>query len=227
MVKAVLLDAGGVLLDESNMEQRMAELVVQTIRSVAPEYVVDRYWQDVQEAVNRFAPKIYASVIWKHCAGDRALFDRLHHDLRARQREAEIPLALMLGIDKELIALHERYALILAGQYGAPIYELLDQVGVSELFVNRLSQDDFPITKPDPRYLVMLAESAGFLPEECIMVGDRLDNDIIPAKQSGMGTVLVRTGIHRDQVARIPQECPDIDQSSTCGLANAIVSHWG
>ena len=41
---------------------------------------------------------------------------------------------------------------------------------------------------------------AGCRPEEAVMVGDRLDNDIFPAKALGMGTVWVRQGlaVHQD-----------------------------
>jgi len=227
MFKAVLLDAGGVLLDESAMEQRVAELIVQTLNQVRPDYSLDQYWKDIQEAVDRFAPKAYAYVIWKYCDGDKSLFDKLHRDFHRRDNEAAIPMLPMPGIEKELHELGKRYALVAAGQYGARLYKVLDQIGVSGLFANRLSQDDFSITKPDPRYLIMLAEQAGFKPSECIMVGDRIDNDVIPAKQAGMGTVLVRTGIHRNQRSRLPHELPDIEQPTTNGLAMAIINCFG
>jgi len=40
----------------------------------------------------------------------------------------------------------------------------------------------------------MALDKAGCRPEEAIMIGDRLDNDIIPAKKMGMRTVWVRQG---------------------------------
>nr|MBN2277492.1 HAD hydrolase-like protein [candidate division Zixibacteria bacterium] len=41
------------------------------------------------------------------------------------------------------------------------------------------------------------------------MIGDRADNDIIPAKTIGMKTVLVLIGAHRCQQLRLPGERPD------------------
>jgi ribonucleotide monophosphatase NagD (HAD superfamily) len=38
------------------------------------------------------------------------------------------------------------------------------------------------------------------------MVWDRIDKDIIPAKMVGMKTVRIRTGIHKTQEARTPEE---------------------
>ena len=42
------------------------------------------------------------------------------------------------------------------------------------------------------------------------MVGDRIDKDIIPAKMVGMKTIRVKTGIHKNQEPRIPNEIPDL-----------------
>ena len=48
--------------------------------------------------------------------------------------------------------------------------------------------------KPDLRIFTMALDKAGCEPSEAVMVGDRLDNDIIPAKKLGMKTVWVRQG---------------------------------
>jgi len=48
--------------------------------------------------------------------------------------------------------------------------------------------------KPDPKIFTAALEKAGCEPEEAIMIGDRIDNDIIPAKKLGMKTVWVRQG---------------------------------
>lgn len=48
--------------------------------------------------------------------------------------------------------------------------------------------------KPDLRLFEMALQKAKCDPSDAIMVGDRLDNDIIPAKKLGMKTVWVRQG---------------------------------
>ena len=50
------------------------------------------------------------------------------------------------------------------------------------------------MAKPDRRIFEKALEMAGCTPEDAAMIGDRLDNDIYPAKMLGMKTVWVRQG---------------------------------
>jgi len=58
------------------------------------------------------------------------------------------------------------------------------------------------ITKPDPRYYEQIAQLLGVNPHQCIMVGDRIDKNIIPVKQVGMKTIWTRVGLHKNQVLK-------------------------
>ncbi len=49
--------------------------------------------------------------------------------------------------------------------------------------------------KPDKRIFEKAFELGVCTPQESVMVGDRLDNDIIPAKNIGMKTVWIRNGL--------------------------------
>ena len=48
--------------------------------------------------------------------------------------------------------------------------------------------------KPDPRIFLWALERAGCRPQDAVMIGDRIDNDIVPAKALGMRTVHLLTG---------------------------------
>lgn len=53
------------------------------------------------------------------------------------------------------------------------------------------------------------AKFKGCKPNEAVMIGDRLDNDIVPAKQLGMKTVWVRQGFAKYQSVTNETEQPD------------------
>jgi putative hydrolase of the HAD superfamily len=59
-------------------------------------------------------------------------------------------------------------------------------------------------------------------PQECIMVGDRIDNDVVPARSLGMRTVRIRTGRHREQRPRAWDETPDAEVEDAAGILAAI-----
>ncbi|WP_036527726.1 HAD family hydrolase [Nocardia sp. CNY236] len=56
------------------------------------------------------------------------------------------------------------------------------------------TSDDWGVQKPDPRFFEKVTESARCPMEEIVYVGDRIDNDVAPAKAVGMRTAYVRRG---------------------------------
>ena len=226
MRSTVLLDAGGVLLDESEHEEHVCITVVQLIRSAESSYTREQYWRDTAEAITRFCPSTPRYVLWKQSDHDRTRFELWWTRLRDALHERPAELRLFPEMVAEIPALADRFRVVMAGQYGEAVYDLLAAHHLDRYFANRLSQDDFPITKPDPRYLAHIAEASGVPTAACIMVGDRIDKDVIPAKQNGMGTVFVRTGIYRDQEPRTPEETPDLVLQSCRGLSAAVAARW-
>jgi FMN phosphatase YigB (HAD superfamily) len=50
------------------------------------------------------------------------------------------------------------------------------------------------IEKPEPAFFDRVAETCGCAPEEIAYVGDRVDNDVVPARAAGMLAVHLRRG---------------------------------
>ncbi len=221
-ITTVLLDAGGVILDESQHERVRAEVTAELLSEVVPGYSTASYFSDVEDAVRSFCPNAYQYVFWKHSRGSVELFDKLWDSYLERFAGKQPPLKLSNGLSAELKPLSSAFNVGIAGQYGRELLHLLRDEAVLDMFKYRFTQDDFSLTKPDPRYFEQIAEVCGARPWECVMVGDRVDKDVIPAKMLGMKTVLVRTGIHRNQQPRIPSERPDVELSSVIGLAASI-----
>ena len=62
----VLLDAGGVILDESEHEIVNAEIITSLLQRYKPAYTIQDYSDDVEFAVKMYCTHIYRSVIWKN-----------------------------------------------------------------------------------------------------------------------------------------------------------------
>lgn len=50
------------------------------------------------------------------------------------------------------------------------------------------------ISKPNPRIFEIALGRADCKAEHAVMIGDRIDNDVVPAKKMGMKTVWIRQG---------------------------------
>lgn len=221
MCKNVFLDAGGVILDETEHEQIRAALAVSLLDKQNSTYSIADYWDDVDEAVHIYVPQVYEYVFWKH-TGEYESFGKLYIEYKTLCNQLSPGLKLMHGISEVLPKLSRSYHLGVAGQYGKELITLLEEKDLVEYFKYTATQDDFLLTKPDPRYFEQILDKAGVEASESVMIGDRIDKDVIPAQQVGMKTIRIKTGLHRNQVARIPIEIADIEIDTIFEIEDAL-----
>jgi len=65
-----------------------------------------------------------------------------------------------------------------------------------------ISSTEAGLQKPDPAIFQLALDRAGCRPDQAVMIGDRIDNDIRPAKAIGMATVRIRQGLAKVQEPR-------------------------
>jgi HAD superfamily hydrolase (TIGR01509 family) len=82
--------------------------------------------------------------------------------------------------------------------------------------------DDLGLQKPDPGLFLHAVRTAGVAPAETLMVGDRLDYDIVPAKEAGMRTVWVLRGEAPDDPTPEQLAVPDATVQDLRGIAEVI-----
>ncbi len=113
------------------------------------------------------------------------------------------------GIPELLRELHERgIALGLAANQPLATIPTLDELGIGQYFQHRGVSGTHGFRKPDVRLFLAACADLDVEPSECVMVGDRIDNDVVPANALGMRSVLLRTGRHREQQVRSWDEVP-------------------
>lgn len=220
----IFLDAGGVILDETEHENRRAELTVKLISNINKSYNIEKYWSDVNLAVDTYITQIYNFIFWKNTQ-NIDLYNNIKKEYSIAWKEMNIPLTLMEGLKEVLNNLSEKYNIGILGQYNADIIKILNKSNLLKYFKYTETQEKYKITKPDPRYFELILKSANVKPEDSIMVGDRIDKDIIPAKQVGMKfCIRIKTGIHKNQIPRYPYEFPDLEINSIKDLINLDIA---
>jgi FMN phosphatase YigB (HAD superfamily) len=58
------------------------------------------------------------------------------------------------------------------------------------------SSERWGVEKPDAGFFARVAEEAGAPAEEILYVGDRVDNDVVPARAAGLQAIRIRRGAH-------------------------------
>jgi len=89
------------------------------------------------------------------------------------------------------------------------VSQRLDKWGILKFFDIVVSSAELGVSKPDKRIFEKAFELAGCLPTESVMVGDRLDNDIKPAKSLGMKTIWIRTELSKYQDSNYGKDIAD------------------
>jgi putative hydrolase of the HAD superfamily len=175
-----------------------------------------------EAAVAAFVPDAYAHMVETLCGGDPRTVERVRQRVRAMVGNLDV-FQLRPEIDGLLRRLNDRGLKlgIVANQPQAAC-ERLARAGISDLFAYQGLSGFTGFSKPDPRAFRAAAEALGMTPPDCVMVGDRIDNDIAPAKALGMAAILLRSGRHRRQKPRSPAEEPDAVVTDVLELEAAI-----
>lgn len=106
-------------------------------------------------------------------------------------------------------ALSQKYELgIIANQLDG-LKERLEAFDLLQYFKYIISSWDVKIMKPDIRIFEYALDKANCTPQEACMIGDRLDNDILPAKALGIKTVWIKQGFGALQKPLSKSEEPD------------------
>lgn len=224
MIRAVLFDVGGPLDMETASETALdADLQAGLAREG---FTIDAAaWDRAhQAAIDSFAPNLYRALLWRLTSGDEAACTRIlaRMEQRAHRRDR---FELRPGIAGVLDQLRLRgLKLGIVANQPDRVLETLNRHGIAHHFESQAITGVYGLRKPDVRLFLQACADLGVGPEECIMVGDRIDNDIVPAKQLGMRTVLLRTGRHITQQPRSWDEPPDAEVYDATGILEAIVT---
>ncbi|MEA2950572.1 MAG: hypothetical protein QOJ96_92 [Alphaproteobacteria bacterium] len=180
-IKTVFFDVGETLIDEARLWNAWATyLDVPANVFVAALEEVIRDGQHHQRVFERFRPG----------------FD-LETARRERAARNDIDLFTASDLYPDAVPclgmLRERgYAIGIAGNQFAEAEKILKELGLAVDIVT--SSASLGAEKPSPMFFKRLAELAGAVPSQIAYVGDRLDNDVLPAREIGMISVFLQRG---------------------------------
>ena len=118
--------------------------------------------------------------------------------------------------------LSSKYRIGIIANQKSGLYERLCEFGIADYLALTVSSSDCGYSKPDIRIFDYALDRCGCDPLETVMIGDRLDNDILPAKTVGMKTIWVKQGFGGIQTPVLPEHYPDLSVLTIDGLAEIL-----
>lgn len=112
---------------------------------------------------------------------------------------------------------HYKIGIIANQNFGSK--ERLDKLGLLKYIDLVITSAEEGVAKPDLRIFQIALDRADSKAEEAVMVGDRLDNDIIPANKIGMTTVWIKQGFGGYAEPKAIEEQPDYIVNSLVEIA--------
>ena len=170
----LFFDLGATLVDESDVYKSRCQFAIRQLNIEPGEFMGKVYEEaKISPTPIRTAAKAYGVTLPPWDSSLEKLYEAAH-DVIAR--------------------LHGKYKLGIIANQVAGTQERLDNWGIGKYFDVVMASAEAECAKPDLKIFTMALDKAGCEAAEAFMIGDRLDNDIIPAKKLGMKTVWVRQG---------------------------------
>lgn len=126
------------------------------------------------------------------------------------------------GVPAMLALLAQSYRLGVLANQAAGTEERLRAHGIRDWFEVVVASAEFGYAKPSPEIFTEAERRAGCRGGELVMIGDRLDYDIRPARARGWRTVRVRQGFAGGLEPATDAERPDVSVSRVTDVPSAL-----
>lgn len=179
----IFFDVGETLVDETNSYDHYFELCT----------------NELKKASITISPKEYRALIEEQYAknGTRPLYKiwkSFNTELPQPKWEHNNE-TLYDGVLPTLSRLKKDYHLGIIANQSKNLDLRLKNLGIDRYFDLVISSSDVEVKKPDAKIFELALKKANIKSHHAIYAGDRVDNDIIPAKKLGFITVRIKNGL--------------------------------
>jgi HAD superfamily hydrolase (TIGR01509 family) len=215
----LFFDLGNTLISEERAWERRIQRLASSLERYGRRRAIEEVRAALREASEEFAPRLITRAI-----------EKLIDDLECRKlilaearydKELESPYE---GAEETLRKLSSRYRIGVIANQPAGTEERLVKWGLMPFISICLSSTEVGLEKPDPAIFQLALSQSGCEPEQAVMIGDRLDNDIRPARLLGWKTIRIAQGFARFQSPRDDLDEADLTLANLKGLVPVFMS---
>lgn len=208
LMKVLFFDVGYTLVDESTVWDRRCKEQAATEEAKRLGLTAADIYHEVEKASMAGLPQ-FRTVIDKYHFKEAAPY---RHELETLYEDATKVLKTLAG----------RYELGVIANQSDGLEKRLEEFGIRQYLIYVVSSWDVQMMKPDVRIFEHALKLAKCQPEEACMIGDRIDNDVIPAKAIGMKTIWVKQGFGGLQEALARENASDYEVDSLSELLRIL-----
>lgn len=220
-LRAILWDVGGPITDDDEMYVIWERGLLEAMRVIAKREVSPAEFAAAKEwSIQSYAPYSFKSILFHLTNRDQELAARTidyFYSIVPSHSDKLNP-----GILELFTELSSRVPMAIVANQLKGLPERLAAWGIDHHFQHVISAGEYGLYKPDLRVFQHALERLNIAPEAAVMVGDRVDNDVVPAKLLGIKTLLLQTGWYKEQKIRMPEEQADWTVNSVPAMINKL-----
>lgn len=190
MIRAVLFDLDGTLLDRDTSVKKFVEdqhTRLSSVLSHIPKKLFAKRFIELEENGYVWKDKVYQKLA-EELAVRRMPPGELLDDYLTQFKHHCTPFPNLISMLDELKKKGYRLGLVTNG-YGVFQYDTIQALKIKDYFDTILISEMEGLRKPDPLVFERAAERLNVKTEECMFVGDHPKNDVEAAKNAGMVAV--------------------------------------
>ncbi|BCP57983.1 haloacid dehalogenase [Streptococcus parasuis] len=184
MIEWIFFDLGSTLLDEEAAYGYYIDKCVKKLESLDIEVSSDSYKKKMVEYAHKSLDPIRAT--WQYFAPNEP------PPLWTNEGVSLYPETI-----DALEKLSQNYRLGIIANQSSSVRELLKEWRTESYFQLIILSEEVGLSKPDSTIFKLALQKANTTANRIVYVGDRYDNDIVPAKSLGMRAVRILTGMGR------------------------------
>ncbi len=210
MIKAVIFDRDGVLLDSEYANVRSGELAFGELGVTLTD-------TEKKSIVGRHPEEYTQPILMKH----NLSYDKLEKLLRDRYYELFESTPVFeetIQMLKDIHAAGITLALCTSAAKGSTV-RLLEGLGIKDLFQEIVTKEDYSRRKPDPEPYLVTAQKLGIAPQDCLVIEDS-EVGLKAALGAGMKCIVIFNAYTKEHDFNGAQQV--VDSASKLNLSEII-----
>lgn len=204
-IELLFFDLGYTLINEDNAHRkRINDCITYQQENYGKLFTYEQVYNEICRASSEYRQQFYGAM---ESLGIK--------EKTPYPKELEFPFN---DAEKVLKELNNKYSIGIIANQSAGAQGRLKNFGLNDYVDLCISSAELGIAKPDLKIFKLALKKACCSAENSVMIGDRLDNDIFPAKQLGMKTIHIKQGFGAYQAPVSEEYKADITVNNLTGL---------